>query len=127
MNAVTIVDQLGALAQETRVEIVKLLAKAGVKGLPAGEISKRLGVLPATLSFHLAHLTGSGLLQSQNKGRFVIYSINCAALESLMAFMAESFCGAPDLCVNPACRVLKFAGRSRPRNPRLPTLAPALP
>jgi ArsR family transcriptional regulator, arsenate/arsenite/antimonite-responsive transcriptional repressor len=43
---------LGALAQEVRLELVSLLADSGSDGLPAGVIAARLGIAPASLSFH---------------------------------------------------------------------------
>ena len=48
---------LGALAQETRLELFRLLVTCGPEGLPAGVIAERLGVQPSSLSFHLAQLT----------------------------------------------------------------------
>ncbi|MGA8006190.1 MAG: helix-turn-helix domain-containing protein, partial [Burkholderiales bacterium] len=38
------VDALGALAQETRLAVFRMLVEAGPAGLPAGEISARLGL-----------------------------------------------------------------------------------
>ena len=43
---------LGALAQETRLELFRLLVTCGPQGLPAGVIAERLGVLPSSLCFH---------------------------------------------------------------------------
>ena len=74
MNTSETVDILGALAQETRFEVFRLLAKAGAKGLPAGEIGSRLSIAPPTLSFHLSRLESAGLLQSRRDGRSIIYS-----------------------------------------------------
>jgi hypothetical protein len=43
---------LGALAQETRLDLFRLLVATGPEGMPAGVIAERLGVQPSSLSFH---------------------------------------------------------------------------
>ena len=47
---------LGALAQETRLALYRLLVATGPEELPAGAIAERLGVAPSSLSFHLQQL-----------------------------------------------------------------------
>lgn len=111
MKAKTAVEQLAALAQETRLEIFRLLVKVGPEGLPAGEISKRLNVLPATLSFHLGHLARSSLLQSRQQGRFVIYSANFSVMEELLGFLTENCCDGAGSCAIPACQPVPVVGQ----------------
>lgn len=111
MKIKTAVDQLSALAQETRLEIYRLLVKAGPEGMPAGEIAKRLKVLPATLSFHLAHLARSGLVHSRQQGRFVIYSADFPEMEALLAFLTEDCCGGTVTCAVPSCEPAQFMPR----------------
>ena len=53
---------LGALAQETRLDVFRLLVTQGPAGLPAGVIAERLDVLPASLTFHLKELQHAGLI-----------------------------------------------------------------
>ena len=74
MESSEAVDALSALAQESRLSIYRLLVEAGPEGLSAGRIGEALELPPATLSFHLAHLTRAGLAQSRQEGRFVFYS-----------------------------------------------------
>ena len=52
-------NMLSALAQETRVNIYKLLIQEGKEGLAAGVIAEILQVPAATLSFHLAQMTNA--------------------------------------------------------------------
>jgi ArsR family transcriptional regulator len=111
MKAKTAVDQLAALAQETRLEIYRLLVKAGPDGMPAGDIARRLKVLPATLSFHLAHLARSGLVHSRQQGRFVIYSADFPEMEALLAFLTEDCCGGAVTCAIPSCQPVQFMPR----------------
>ena len=87
------VDALGALAQGSRLEMYRLLVQAGPPGLPAGQIGERLGVPPATLSFHLAHLVRAGLAKSRQDGRYVIYSADFSKMDGLIRFLTRNCCG----------------------------------
>jgi DNA-binding transcriptional ArsR family regulator len=87
------VQALGALAQETRLGIFRLLVQAGPEGMAAGKIGDQLDLPPATLSFHLAGLARAGLAQSRQDGRFVIYSADFAAMNALVGFLSENCCG----------------------------------
>ncbi|HSA90669.1 MAG TPA: metalloregulator ArsR/SmtB family transcription factor [Burkholderiales bacterium] len=86
------VQTLSALAQESRLAIFRLLVQAGPEGLAAGAIGEKLGLPPATLSFHLAGLTRAGLARSRQEGRFVIYSADYAAMNALVGFLTDNCC-----------------------------------
>jgi protein-tyrosine-phosphatase/DNA-binding transcriptional ArsR family regulator len=89
----------GALSQETRLDLMRLLIGEGANGLPAGEIGSRLGVPPSTLSFHLAALERVGLTQSTRHGRQIIHAVRIASLRGLLSFLTETCCGGrPELC-----------------------------
>lgn len=95
----TIIRRLTALAQETRLAIYRLLVPAGEGGLPAGVIAERLGVSPATLSFHLKELERAGLLQARREGRSIYYAADYDGMRDLLSFLAEDCCqGRPELC-----------------------------
>jgi ArsR family transcriptional regulator, arsenate/arsenite/antimonite-responsive transcriptional repressor len=102
------VDALGALAQRSRLAIFKLLVEAGTDGLAAGLIGERLDLPPATLSFHLAHLTRAGLVRQQQAGRFVIYSTNFETMNALVEYLTENCCGGAS-CMTPAKSTVKSA------------------
>jgi len=87
------VQSLGALAQESRLAIFRLLVQAGPQGMAAGQIGEKLDLPPATLSFHLAGLTRAGLAQSRQDGRFVIYSADFQAINALVGYLSENCCG----------------------------------
>jgi DNA-binding transcriptional ArsR family regulator len=87
-----VVQALSALAQESRLSIFRLLVQAGPAGMPAGAIGEALELPPATLSFHLAGLTRAGLAQSRQDGRFVIYSADFGAMNTLVGFLTENCC-----------------------------------
>lgn len=99
MEMMTIIRRLTALAQETRLAIYRLLVPAGEGGLPAGVIAERLGVSPATLSFHLKELERAGLLQARREGRSIYYAADYDGMRDLLSFLAEDCCqGRPELC-----------------------------
>ncbi len=81
---------LSALAQETRVNIYKLLVQQGKEGLSAGVVAEKLQVPAATLSFHLAQMTNAGLLKSHKKGRVVMYWAKQKAIKNLAEFLTEN-------------------------------------
>lgn len=61
--------------------------------MAAGAIAEALGVPNSSLSFHLAHLTRSGLVNQQREGRSLIYSVNYNAMNDLVSFLLENCCG----------------------------------
>lgn len=87
------IKALGALAQGTRLAIYRLLVQAGPEGRAAGTIGEKLGIPPATLSFHLAQLAGAGLVGSRQEGRFVYYSADFGSMNALVGFLTENCCG----------------------------------
>jgi ArsR family transcriptional regulator len=107
------IGALGALAQETRLEIFRLLVHAGPPGMPAGRVAAELGVPPATLSFHLAQLVHAGLTRSRQEGRFVIYNADFEAMTSLLAYLTENCCGGTVQCAIPVCAPEPHEQRSR--------------
>ncbi|MBS0521492.1 MAG: metalloregulator ArsR/SmtB family transcription factor [Proteobacteria bacterium] len=93
------VTGFSALSQETRLNLMRVLASKGASGMSAGELAVYLGVTPSTLSFHLSALEQAGLVQSTRQGRHVIYAVRFAGLRSLFSFLTETCCGnRPDLC-----------------------------
>jgi protein-tyrosine-phosphatase/DNA-binding transcriptional ArsR family regulator len=88
-----------ALAQESRLDLLRLLLAQGATGLPAGEIASRIGLPASTASFHLAALERAGLIQATRQGRQIVYAARLFALRGLFGFLAESCCGGqPELC-----------------------------
>jgi DNA-binding transcriptional ArsR family regulator len=96
------IEALGALAQETRLELYRLLVTVGPGGLPAGVIAERLGVLPASLTFHLHQLVHAGLITHRRLSRQIIYSAEYSTMNDLLAYLTENCCGRDSLYA-PAC------------------------
>lgn len=93
------VKSLAALAQESRLNVFRLLVKAGEEGLSAGDLSEQLSIPPATLSFHLKELAATGLIDSVRHGRSIIYKLQPDETKSLLQFLMQECCqGRPELC-----------------------------
>ncbi|HEY2525947.1 MAG TPA: metalloregulator ArsR/SmtB family transcription factor [Candidatus Binataceae bacterium] len=90
MNKTAIIGALGALAQETRLEILRLLVERAPEGMPAGEIGSRLKLRSPTLSFHLNQLRHAGLVDSRRHSRLVIYAAKFRTIESLLDYLTEN-------------------------------------
>lgn len=90
----------GAMSQETRLRVLRLLVRAGPEGLAAGAIGEALGgATTSRLSFHLANLEHAGLIQSRREGRYIIYSAAYSALSELVSFLLQDCCqGHPEIC-----------------------------
>ena len=86
------VEFLGALAHEHRLAVVRLLLEHAPIGLPAGVIGERLGLAPATLSFHLKELAHADLITARQAGRFIYYTVNYKAMNALVAYLTENCC-----------------------------------
>jgi ArsR family transcriptional regulator, arsenate/arsenite/antimonite-responsive transcriptional repressor len=86
------VTAFGALSQETRLKVFRLLVQHGEQGTPAGTLSQALGIPHNTLSFHLAHMSNAGLVLSRREGRSIIYSANFEVITNLIRFIVEDCC-----------------------------------
>ena len=80
------VDLLRALAEPTRLEIVRML-KGGERCVC--ELTGALGAAQSRLSFHLKVLRDAGILVDRKEGRWVYYSLQEDVLEDLGRFIAE--------------------------------------
>jgi DNA-binding transcriptional ArsR family regulator len=87
------IDALGALAQEHRLALFRLLVQAGDAGMAAGALAEKLLIPNSSLSFHLAHLNRAGLVDQRREGRSLIYSANYGAMNGLVAYLMENCCG----------------------------------
>jgi len=83
---------LAALAHETRLDVFRLLVRAGNQGQSAGALAEALGVPSATLSFHLKELKSAGVVGCRREGRSLIYSPNFESMNSLLQFLTLNCC-----------------------------------
>ena len=90
---------LGALAQGTRLDVFRLLARQEPDGMAAGEIARQLGVPQNTMSAHLGVLARAGIVRAERHGRTIVYRAELDGLRTLMLFLVKDCCaGAPELC-----------------------------
>ncbi len=94
MEQKQVLQALSALANATRLEIVRLLVPKGQDGLPAGEIARCLSISASGLSFHLSTLEAAGLLTSEKVSRSVIYRAAHARLGSVIGYLLNDCCAA---------------------------------
>ncbi len=94
------IEIFGALAQETRLRILRALVKAGPRGLAAGRLAADTGVSASNLSFHLRELSSAGLIMSRREHRSIIYVCQYEQIHALQAFLLEKCCGGwPEGCM----------------------------
>ena len=86
------IEAFGALAQSSRMEIFRLLVRVGPEGLQVSEIGRRLGIVPSTLSGHLAVLRRAGLLRARRHKREIHYAANLEAVNALVGFLLSQCC-----------------------------------
>ena len=99
MDKKSALSALAALGQDTRLEVFRLLVKAGNEGVPAGEVASRLGTVQNTTSAHLKVLDHAGLVRSTRDGRTVRYVADMTGFRDLLAYLMEDCCnGSPELC-----------------------------
>ena len=92
-------NALAALGQETRLDVFRLLVRAGPEGIPAGEIATKLDTVQNTMSAHLKVLAHAGLIHPERDGRIVRYVADMTGFRDLLAYLMEDCCnGAPELC-----------------------------
>lgn len=114
LNETETLAMLAALAQESRLRIVRLLLRSYPQGVPAGRIAEAVGCAPSTLSFHMGHLERTGLVRSQRRAQSILYAAVPEALGNLTAFLTEECCGGrPERCL-PSPAVLAVPERGLP-------------
>jgi DNA-binding transcriptional ArsR family regulator len=99
MKDLAAITMLGALAQEHRIRIFRLLVKAGPSGLASSDIAGRVGISPTSASFHLKELDHSGLLVATRQGRSIRYAVHVDAVRRLLTYLTDDCCqGQAELC-----------------------------
>jgi ArsR family transcriptional regulator, arsenate/arsenite/antimonite-responsive transcriptional repressor len=87
---------LAALAQDNRLDVFRLLVKAGPSGLPAGRMAEELDLAPNTLTFHFDRLRVAGLVTVRREGRSMIYAARYETMDGLLSFLTENCCKGVD-------------------------------
>jgi ArsR family transcriptional regulator len=92
MKKAAAVDALAALAQESRLDVFRLLVRAGQDGQTMGDLSSRLGIPGATLNHHVGLLKTADLVRATRRGRTITVTANYAKMRQLIAYLAENCC-----------------------------------
>ena len=101
MNKEIATQVFESLASGVRLDIYRLLVKAGLEGMVAGQVASTLEMAPNNLSFHLKAMTRAGLLSVEQEGRFQRYRANIPQMLDLIAFLTEECCaGHPEQCLS---------------------------
>ena len=82
INNDTYIKFFKALANEERIEIIKLLKKNGE--MYAQDIERHFYLEQSTTSHHLNMLKKAGITQSRKEGRKVFYSINADSIKLIL-------------------------------------------
>ena len=102
MEAPAAISALGALAQEHRLALFRLLVRAGPDGMAAGAIADSLGMPNSSLSFHLAQLSRAGMIRRERRHRSIIYRADYEAMNALIAYLMENCCAGAGCAAAPS-------------------------
>ena len=107
MRREEVIAALGALAQDSRLDIFRMLVEKGPGPLPAGQIARKLDLPAPTLSFHLGQLKHAGLLSAHRHSRSISYAVNYRTMNALLKYLTDNCCqGQPELCAPASCAPL---------------------
>src|ERR1700723_1018505 len=104
MEKTNAVLALAALAQDSRLEVFRLLVQAGPAGLPAGQVAAALDLAPNTLSFHFDRLRSAGLVTVRREGRSMIYAAQFETMNALLGYLTDNCCGGVPCAPAVECR-----------------------
>jgi ArsR family transcriptional regulator, arsenate/arsenite/antimonite-responsive transcriptional repressor len=91
---------LAALAQDSRLDVFRLLVQAGPDGMPAGRVAGALKLAPNTLTFHFDRLRDADLVTVRREGRSMIYAARYETMNALLGYLTENCCqGRADQCM----------------------------
>lgn len=88
-HAANAMDALGA---PVRLEIYRLLVRAGREGMTISRIQQRIKVPRSTLSHHLHRLINSGLVFSEKNGTSLVCRADYAVMDSLLVYLSDECC-----------------------------------
>jgi DNA-binding transcriptional ArsR family regulator len=99
MDLADALSKFAALAQENRLQSLRMLVQAGPRGMPAGGLSEALALPAPTMSFHLKELARAGLIRATRQGRHIYYAADYGGIRRLIDFLLADCCqGDPRLC-----------------------------
>lgn len=113
MKPQDVVAALGALAQDSRLSVFRLLVKRGPEGYTPGELVGKTDIPSPTLSFHLKELLRAQLITARREGRFLYYSANFETMQSLIGFLTEQCCSLSEQACDSTCKPVAVRAKRR--------------
>jgi ArsR family transcriptional regulator len=107
MDTQDAVKRLSAIAQDARLDVFRLLVKAGPDGMAAGDIARKLKTAANTMSAQLLILSNAGLIRARREGRSIIYCVDFEVMSGLLVFLTEDCCGGATEVCKPLAAVAK--------------------
>lgn len=83
---------LAAHGHEARLEVYRLLVRAGEEGLIVGDIAAHARLPLSTLAHHLRALVSAGLVVQGRRGREVVDRADFAVMNAALAFLMAECC-----------------------------------
>ena len=83
---------LSALGHEARLQIFRVLVKAGHSGLTVSQIAEHLGLPASTQAHHLKMLVDAGLVAQTRQGREVINTVDFDRMNTVIGFLSDECC-----------------------------------
>ena len=104
MKTENIARALAELGNVTRLDIFRLLVKAGPGGLTIGDIGRKLDIPASTLGFHIRGLVSVGLLTQEKQGRSVICRAELDVLSLVIRDLEAECCVDMDTATPAPCQ-----------------------
>lgn len=83
---------LAALGHEARLNVYRLLVRAGEDGLIVGDIAGHTKLPLSTLAHHLRTLVSAGLVTQERQGREVVSRADFAAMNRALSYLTSECC-----------------------------------
>jgi ArsR family transcriptional regulator len=102
MDESLIARRLGALGNDTRLQIYRLLVRAGPEGMPVGDLQRRTEVPISTISHHLHKLIAVGLVRQEREGTTLYCHANYDAMDETVGYLTKVCCIDSKACAEDA-------------------------
>lgn len=89
-DAEYIANMAKALADTTRVRLLRYVASSATGTTCACHLPQELGITQPTMSFHMNKLHKAGLITREKRGRWMHYTINPNAVHTLQLFLSTT-------------------------------------
>jgi ArsR family transcriptional regulator, arsenate/arsenite/antimonite-responsive transcriptional repressor len=84
--------QLNALGNPTRLQVCRMLVRAGDSGLSVARLREQVGIRASTLSHHLNRLILTGFVTQERQATTFMCRANSRAIDSLLGYLIDECC-----------------------------------